>query len=131
LKKNEIFKLYDEWKISPSNCRGKVQKMGALYTHSPKMLSSSPNLSTQKRSKKKPKKLEKEGQPTICQIAGCGRQAIVGRRPTSSLLFCITTSFFSFFMPPFFHMWSTPPHWLQHMPTLPRVLIKFSNTYNF
>jgi hypothetical protein len=38
------------------------------------------------------------------------------------------------FLPPspiFFLMWSTPPHWLQHMPALPRLLLKTSITHNF
>jgi uncharacterized protein with PQ loop repeat len=31
----------------------------------------------------------------------------------------------------FFLMWSTPPHWLQHMPVLARPYPKTSNTHNF
>jgi hypothetical protein len=29
------------------------------------------------------------------------------------------------------HMWSTLSHWFQHMPAMPRLLLKFSNTHNF
>jgi hypothetical protein len=32
------------------------------------------------------------------------------------------------FAPKFFHMWSILPHWFQHMPALPRLLLKTSNT---
>jgi hypothetical protein len=38
--KNKISKLNKE---HPSKCRGKVQKMGVLYTHHPKMPGPSPN----------------------------------------------------------------------------------------
>jgi hypothetical protein len=37
--------------------------------------------------------------------------------------------FFSSF-PHFWALWSTPPHWLQHMPALLRLLLKTSNTHN-
>jgi hypothetical protein len=39
--------------------------------------------------------------------------------------------FFSSFFPHFWALWSTPPHWLQHMPALPIVHLKTSNTHNF
>jgi hypothetical protein len=29
------------------------------------------------------------------------------------------------------HMWSTLPHWLQLMPTLPKLLLETSNIHNF
>jgi hypothetical protein len=29
------------------------------------------------------------------------------------------------------HVWSTLRHWLQHMPSLPRLLLETSNIYNF
>jgi hypothetical protein len=38
---------------------------------------------------------------------------------------------FLLFAPKFFHMWSTLPHWLQHMPALPKLLLKTSNIHNF
>jgi hypothetical protein len=31
----------------------------------------------------------------------------------------------------FLYMWSTLASWLQHMPTLPKLLLKFSNIHNF
>jgi hypothetical protein len=40
----------------------------------------------------------------------------------------------SFLLPPtsnFFCVWSTLPHCLHHMPTLPRLLLQTSNTHNF
>jgi hypothetical protein len=40
-------------------------------------------------------------------------------------------SFFFSFFPHFWALWSTPPHWLQHMPALPRLLLKTSNIHNF
>jgi hypothetical protein len=33
--------------------------------------------------------------------------------------------------PPFGLMWSTLAEWLQHLPTLPIFLLKFSNAHNF
>jgi hypothetical protein len=39
-----------------------------------------------------------------------------------------------FLLPPthlFLHMWSTLAGWLQHMPSLPRLFLKFSNIHNF
>jgi hypothetical protein len=45
-----------------SKCRGKVQKLEVLYTHSPKMPSPSPNfLIAPKKKVKKMKKLQKMG----------------------------------------------------------------------
>jgi hypothetical protein len=70
---------------------------------------------------KKTKKLEKGGQSAICQA-----------RAMAQAPFFYT--FFPLFLPAtpiFFHMWSTPPHWLQLMPALPRRLLKFSNIHNF
>jgi hypothetical protein len=29
------------------------------------------------------------------------------------------------------HMWSTLPHWLHHMPALPKLLLENSNIHNF
>jgi hypothetical protein len=34
-------------------------------------------------------------------------------------------------VPKFFGVSSTLPHWLQHMPALPRLLLKTSNTHNY
>jgi hypothetical protein len=66
--------------------------------------------------------------------ATSGRRPLVrGRGPTA--IGCPNTTIckkenlpLAFF---FLHMWSTLPHWLQHMPALPRLLLKTSNTHNF
>ena len=46
-------------RFHPPKYRSKIQKMGVLYTHSPKMPGPSPNTKT--KILKKPKKLEKKG----------------------------------------------------------------------
>jgi hypothetical protein len=47
-------------RFCPSECMGKVQKMGVLYTHSPQMPRPSPNFLIKPKIKiKKQKKLEK------------------------------------------------------------------------
>jgi hypothetical protein len=58
-------------RFNTSKCRGKVQKMGVLYIHSPKMSGPSPNflITSKKQVKikfKKPKKIEKGAQPAVC-----------------------------------------------------------------
>ena len=101
--------------------------MGELYTHSSKM--PGPSLNNQKIKMKKPKKLEKGGHPIVCQTIGRGRVACWPQHRPPFLCACLLL-----FLPPtsiFFYMWSTPPHWLQHMPALPRLLLKFSNMHNF
>jgi hypothetical protein len=48
-------------RFHPSKCRGKIQKMGVLYTHSPKMPGPTPNfLMNSKTKQKNLKKLEKK-----------------------------------------------------------------------
>ena len=135
--------------------RGKVQIMRVLYIHSSKIPGPSPNfLITSKKVvknklKKKPKKLENRIQACSLldcklQLAGnqCHRVALVVwllvNNPWSLTgcgvgpLFCIAASpFFLILASIFFHMWSTLPHWLQHMPALPRFILKFSNIHNF
>jgi hypothetical protein len=58
-----------------SKCRGRVQKMGVLCIHSPKMPDPSSNFLIRPKIKnKKAKKLEgrggSRGQPVVCQTAG-------------------------------------------------------------
>jgi hypothetical protein len=70
----------------PPKCRGKVQKMGMLYTHSSEMLGPSPNfLITPKKSQRKLKNWKKGGsqeeQPIVCQTTGHGWRATVGHLP--------------------------------------------------
>jgi hypothetical protein len=46
----------------------------------------------------------------------------------------LCTFFFQIVFPPalyFLCMWSTLASWLQHMPTLPKLLLKTSNTHHF
>ena len=70
----------------PPNYRGKVQKMGVLYTPSPQMPSPSPNTKNLKFKKKNPKKLEIRGVcrklPTVKQIAGSNQLATSSHPPT-------------------------------------------------
>jgi hypothetical protein len=68
-------------RFHPSKCRGKVQKMGVLYIHSPKMPSPSPNFF--KESKFifiKPKKLEK-GEVAVASPQFFKLRVAVSRRP--------------------------------------------------
>jgi hypothetical protein len=67
------------------------------------------------------------------QLATNGRLPAVGQHlaqwPRGLYIF-----FFQIFSPPILHflcMWSTMAGWLQHMPTLPKLLLKTSNTHNF
>jgi hypothetical protein len=75
-----------------------------------------------------------------CWSPGQGRPEVGDRwsgssrwPPTTSarvLLFCILPT--PFLLPPtpkILHMWSTLPHWLQHMPTLSRLLLETSNIH--
>jgi hypothetical protein len=64
----------------------------------------------------------------------CSQRATARCQPASGRGPPFLYSYPSLFLPPasiFFLMWSTPPHWLQHMPALPRLLLKTSNTHNF
>jgi hypothetical protein len=62
-----------------------------------------------------------------------GRRAIASHRLAAAkcpeLILCKRI-----FFPPtlnFLHMWSTLASWLQHMPALPKLLLKTSNIHNF
>jgi hypothetical protein len=62
--------------------------------------------------------------------SGCGQ--LLTTAPTRVPLCCIPP--IPSFLPPtpkFLHMWSTLPHWLEHMPALPKLLQKTSNIHNF
>jgi hypothetical protein len=67
------------------------------------------------------------------QTAGRGWWMTSGRLPATAHapLFYNCHLFFQTPAPLFGHMWSTLSHWLQYMPTLPRLLPKSSNTHNF
>jgi hypothetical protein len=66
-------------RFHPPKCRGKVQKIGVLYTHSPKMLGPSPNfLITPKKKLKKPKNCRAV---LVCQTVGQERRVTAGRPP--------------------------------------------------
>jgi hypothetical protein len=112
-------------RFHPYKCGDKVQKIGVLYTHSPKMSSPSPNIS---------KKLilfflnknnwKKRYQLVVCQTAGRGSCPLDANG-------CSKLDPSKILLPPthiFLNMWS---QWLHHMPSLPRLLLKFSNTHNF
>jgi hypothetical protein len=84
------------------------------------------------KTKKIQKNSKKGGQPTICGTAG-------SRLVTSNRLLVANgcpklhpgKKFPPLLGPKFLHMWLTLPHWLQHMPALPRLLLKTSNIHNF
>jgi hypothetical protein len=60
---------------------------------------------------------------TACDCACVGPPLLP---PSSYLLPFPPTSHLNFL-----HMWSSVLHWLHHMPALPRLLLKTSNTHNF
>jgi hypothetical protein len=93
-----------------SNLRFHLQKMGVLCTHSPKR--PSPFL-----------KLPKKKGVTIWQ--GQGRLAAGCPKPT------LWRNFFFLLSSIFWACGSTLAGWLQHMPTLPKLLLKTSNIHNF
>jgi hypothetical protein len=110
-----------------SKCRGKLQKMEVLYIHSPKMLAHPHG--TKKYIQKNSKIAKNRGQLVVCQTAGCGRLATSRRPPTVAGCPKLTLSSKFFFILP--SLWSTLVGWLQHMPALPRLLLKTSNTHTF
>jgi hypothetical protein len=67
-------------RFHPPKCRGKLQKMRVLYTHSPKILGPS---SCNKKKVKKIQKLQKKGGlPTVYEtVATTGKQPLVAGRP--------------------------------------------------
>jgi hypothetical protein len=67
-------------KFHPPKCRGKVQKIGVLYTHFPK--NPYPFLITPKQNLKKVKKLEKRR----CNVQFVRLQAAVARQPRAGAL---------------------------------------------
>jgi hypothetical protein len=60
---------------------------------------------------------------------------LAARRPRVNAWTCrVDPIFLEFFFLPTLHFlrtWSTLSHWLQHMPTLPRLLLETSNIHNF
>jgi hypothetical protein len=56
-----------------------------------------------------------------------------GRRPPlrGCSIFAWLPPPFSSFFSHFWALWSMPSHWLQYMPSLPKLLLKTSNTHNF
>jgi hypothetical protein len=82
-------------------CRGKLQKMGVLYTHSSKMLGPSPN--NQKWKMKKLKKLEKGG--PAHSLSNCRLRS--GRPPAiaqASFFMCMPPPFPSSYLHFFLHV---------------------------
>jgi hypothetical protein len=71
----------------------------------------------------------------VLQSAAQGRPGpAVARRPRVDACACgAVPNFLEFFFPAlhFLCKWSTLAGWLQHMPTLPRLLLETSNTHNF
>jgi hypothetical protein len=100
--------------FNTSKCRGKLQKMGVLYTHPPK--SPGPfSILPKKKVKYKNKKLQKMGVPqTIKDCAAVGGRLRAPDRRLATLVhgppFLYTMHFF-FKSPPPGHFWSTLFHW--------------------
>jgi hypothetical protein len=73
------------------------------------------------------------GRPlTVYQSPGLGRPGVDGHRPLlhRSPFWYSLAAFFLPLASKNLHMWSTLPHWLQHMPALPRLLLETSNIHN-
>jgi hypothetical protein len=141
-RKNKIWKkvkspiFMTNGRFNTSKCRGMLQKMGVMYIHSPKALAHSPNF--QKKSKKKiAKNWESRSQsgpvprPTSAHSPPASSGPPIAGRRSPGPFFCALPSLKKTLAPLFGHMWSTLFHWLQHMSTLPRLLLKTSNNHNF
>jgi hypothetical protein len=118
-------------KLNTSKYRGKLQKMELLYTHSPRSPGPFPKLPNffYKKITKYRKRRTKHDRASINPRAKAGPLAAGQHLPCqASFLF-----FWNFFPHAlhFLRMWSTLASWLQHMPALPRLLLKTSNTHNF
>jgi hypothetical protein len=61
-------------RFHPSKCKGKVQKMGVVYTHSPKMSSPSPNILRKLKKNSKNSNFLEKGGPTR-SLSDCGLAA--------------------------------------------------------
>jgi hypothetical protein len=125
------FKINEIWKnvkspismgngnLTLPNLGASFKKWGCSIPILPKAMAHSPNF--KKKNSKNSKKFKKMG--IGFDRAKCQPGPI---RPYSH--------FFEFFFPlalHFLRMWSTLVGWLQYMPTLPRLLLKTSNTHNF
>jgi hypothetical protein len=128
-------------------CRGNLQKMEVLYTHplrSPGPCYMQVPLNYYFLSSHK--KIQKNGGSgnlaSRTRLRPAGRLVTIGRRgsrwPAVTDHVCMgfpllhhPTSFFLPLTSKILHMWSTLPHWLQHMPALPKFLQKTSNIHNF
>jgi hypothetical protein len=106
-------------RFHPPKCRGKVQKMGVLYTHSSKMLGPSPNFFIRPQKKLNEKIAKKGG-----SREGSPQSAFNHELPPSKIFLLLPAH-------NFLHMWSTLIGWFQHMPALPQLLLRFSNIHNF
>jgi hypothetical protein len=62
-------------------------------------------------------------------LLDCGPWSLAGHGTT--LFFAQLPFLFSTPASLFGHMWSILSHWLQHMPVLPKLPLKFSNTHIF
>jgi hypothetical protein len=97
-----------------SKSRGKVQKMGVLYTHSPKMPGSSPNFFKKLKEKKEKENKRKEEGPAHSLLDCRPRQATNGHPLIANG--CPKFALYKILLPPlayiFLHMWSTLAGWL-------------------
>jgi hypothetical protein len=116
-------------------CRGKLQKMGLVYTHHPKkprpfLYAKAFNFFNKKEAQKKKKNCKKKGSsPQSVKLqATASQQPLVTGRPRCGPP-CLP-HFLPLAPPLFFHMWSTLSHWLQPMLALPKLLLEFSNTHS-
>jgi hypothetical protein len=109
-----------------------LQKMGVLYTHSPKRPGPFSKLPQKilKKEKKKGTWSDEAGQASGWRATAGRRSATGWSCPLSDLCPFFLNFFFSSALH-FLRKWSTLVGWLQHMPALPRVHLKTSNTHNF
>jgi hypothetical protein len=74
-----------------------------------------------------------DGWPAVARLwpQNSGGRPLVTALSYASPLFYPLPPFFSNPRPPPGHFWSTHSYWFQHMPALPKLLLKTSNIHNF
>jgi hypothetical protein len=115
-------------RFNTSRYRGKLQKMGVLYTYSSKR--HGPFSKLLKKNFKKINFFIKRGH----SLMGRGLPLTSGCPPAAAKCPQSPLCKKKFFLLPFFFahvLFFSLVGWLQHMPTLPRLFLKFSNIHNF
>jgi hypothetical protein len=138
-------------RFNTSRCRTSFKKWGCCTHTPPRSLSPYYMQGSRKNIKKKVQKIFFKCQILqvggagcslyrLCPTAawpsfGCSAGGCRDQRSWNSPMwvphFCLAASLFLFFFFPYFWaLWSIPPHWLQHMPALPKLLLKTWNIHN-